>query len=208
MEPYDISSISYLNRARERRAEGTSASLFYAALEVRSGVEARLREYLEHHEHVPIGRRAEWNVSKLHRTAESAFQLQDQIARVRIFRKGETTPSSVSFYTPVTSRLKKFAQRFGEYLHAARAYRKPADPFWAQFGNELDEAIQLLDEATSGTLYGPVLFERGTGRAHMNVIAPDDAAGMRRLLGVDAGDKLRLEVCYFPTLAKARVDAC
>ncbi len=92
--------------------------MFYAAFELRCGVEARLQEYLEPHEHIPISQRTEWNVSKLHKTATTAFT--DQVSRIEIFRKGDQSPLGVFYYTPVTKRLRQLAERFGEHLHAAK----------------------------------------------------------------------------------------
>ena len=51
-EEYAIGSRDYLARARRRSSEGSAEALFYAALEVRSGVEARMQEYLEAQQHV------------------------------------------------------------------------------------------------------------------------------------------------------------
>ena len=44
---YKITSRDYLSRARICLDEGSNRFLFYAAFELRCGIEARMREYLE-----------------------------------------------------------------------------------------------------------------------------------------------------------------
>ena len=39
--------------------------LFYAAFEIRCGIEARMQEYLDVQEHVSKGVKKEWNLTKL-----------------------------------------------------------------------------------------------------------------------------------------------
>jgi hypothetical protein len=47
MMPYGIHARDYLTRARLRLDEQSPAGLFYAAFELRCGIESRLRQYIE-----------------------------------------------------------------------------------------------------------------------------------------------------------------
>ncbi|MGI2856448.1 hypothetical protein ACRTDR_20040 [Shewanella algae] len=49
---YGVSSKDYLSRAKELIAEDRIESLFYAAFEIRCGIEARMNEYLEVQKHI------------------------------------------------------------------------------------------------------------------------------------------------------------
>ena len=203
--PYGVSARDYLERAKQRLSEGTLEGMFYAALELRSGVEARLQEYLEPHEHIAANRRTDWKVKNLHRTAEEAFQLGDQVARIAILDMKTRKVIATFYYTPVQERLKSLAERFGDYLHAARRRRDDSDPFWVQLRAELTEAAGLLEEATTGTLLGPMLLGGDSGETVMPLELPPDergtaAAAAKNLIGVD----LILDVSYHPTLAAAR----
>lgn len=204
MDDYFISSRAYLARAQGQLGAGTQASLFYAAFELRCGIEARLQEYLEPHEHIPEGRRTDWRVGNLHRTTEQAFSLGDQVARLQISCRGSRTPVATLFYTPVSARLKALAEKFGNYLHVAKSYRSADDPSWKDLRTQLDEAARLLSDATTGTLLGPMLLESGTQNATMPVeILPDDPQGatiLKELKGVD----LIVDVRYFPDLQTAQ----
>lgn len=207
MVDYPVSARAYLQRARDLISDGSPASFFYAAFELRCGVEARLKEYLEPHDHIPEGRRTEWRVTNLHRTTQAVFQLADQISRVRITRAGHGSPIATLFYTPVSTRLRALAERFGNYLHAQSEYRSPDAPFWANLRAELDEAVHLLTEATTGTLLGPMLRKSGTKQANMPVeLLPDDPQNATALKDLKGVDDLLIEVRYFPDLISAQAE--
>jgi hypothetical protein len=55
---YGIHSRSYLKRARQRLDEGYPESLFYAAFELRCGVESRMKEYLDAQDHISESNRS------------------------------------------------------------------------------------------------------------------------------------------------------
>ncbi len=70
---YEISSRDYLRRARECVREDSVSSLFYAALEVRSGIEARMQEYLEVWDHIAKKKKRGWRIVDLGRNVENSF---------------------------------------------------------------------------------------------------------------------------------------
>lgn len=76
---YFTSSTDYLDRMKALLDEGSEASLIYAALELRCGVEARLREYIETIGHIPKAQKKEWAVAKLGRSIETAYRSGDKI---------------------------------------------------------------------------------------------------------------------------------
>ena len=59
---YGVHSESYLERARKRLDEGTLEGLFYAALELRCGVEARLHQYLEAYKRIALKKKRKWRI--------------------------------------------------------------------------------------------------------------------------------------------------
>jgi len=81
---YGIASRDYLKRAQKCLNRGDCESLFYAAFEIRCGVEARMQEYLEVQKHIAKKKRQGWQVVKLARNIEDAFRLGDKDAVLRI----------------------------------------------------------------------------------------------------------------------------
>ena len=181
-----------------------AAQLFYAALEIRSGVEARLQEYLSFQEQLPINQREEWNVTKLHRSTSGVFKIEDQVAKVAIFSfDDDVTPIITLYYTPVTTRLKSLAERFNNYLHASKQFHDDSPPYWGQFRTELAEAIKLLNDATFGTMMGPMMF-KNSKTFKMNVWLPNGESDPEALLPTLKGQPLVTQVRYFDDLASAR----
>lgn len=62
---YGTHSKDYLTRARQRLDEGSPESLFYAAFELRCGIEARLQQYEEALANIAKIRRAGWRIPKV-----------------------------------------------------------------------------------------------------------------------------------------------
>jgi hypothetical protein len=72
---YRTSSRDYLLRAQERLRDGTREALFYAAFELRCGIEARMRQYLEVCDHISKKKKEGWKIADLGRGTEEAFRL-------------------------------------------------------------------------------------------------------------------------------------
>jgi len=68
---YGFASDAYLQRARSQLDSGTCEGLFYAAYELRCGIEARMREYLDGHDHISKGQKEEWKLGKLNKAVET-----------------------------------------------------------------------------------------------------------------------------------------
>lgn len=202
METYAVSSRSYLARAQKRLLSGAHHDLFYAALELRCGVEARLQEYLAPHEFIPVGKRTDWRVGNLHRTMDEHFRLGDQVARVRIIEHERLL--ATLFYVPVSNRLKAIANGLGDYLHAGKQHYPVHDPYWTTFRALLEEGERLLRQATAGTLLGPMTIDRRTGQSIMPVeLLPDENGVMNDEVRNLRGRSVTLEVSYHRDWASA-----
>lgn len=202
MISYGTSARSYLARARTELASGDPSRLFYAAFELRAGIESRLQEYLESHEHVPEGRKRDWQIAKLGQSVTDAFST-DAVARVQIRERRGNRIRYTFFYTPVPEELQRLGKRLGDYLHSI-PYRPPGDPWWSSFRTSVEVGCHLLEEATEGTLLGPPLINKKTGNLHLPMEVP---AGKVAADFAVVGDEVILDVRYFPTLADARGDA-
>ncbi|WP_374478106.1 hypothetical protein [Zoogloea sp.] len=152
-----------------RLREGTEEALIYAALELRCGVESRLKEYIETIEHIPKAQKKEWAVAKLGRSLESAYRTGDKIMIFTI-RLAENAGDIQLLYTPVTKRLQDIANRVGDFLHAVRHESVSNPDWWKELRGLLDEAYPLLKLATSGQLIGLPLLHRPTKTTTMRVV--------------------------------------
>jgi len=88
MDPinYEIDSRSYLKRAEERIEDGSLHGLFYAAFELRCGIESRMQQYLDVQEHISKQKKKGWKIAKLAKNIENVFRTGDQITKITIFR--------------------------------------------------------------------------------------------------------------------------
>lgn len=152
-----VSAISYHSRAKQLLESGDKASLFYAALELRCGVEARLKEQAAA-AGVSKTQLGHYEIRKLSKTVEETFRLGDTFLIVSLKladgRIGEFT------YAPVNSRLQTIAARLGYYLHAVPHEELAANGFWENFRSQLTEGCYLLELACSSEILSPS-FDRG-----------------------------------------------
>lgn len=120
---YNIGSRSFLERAEEHIAQFESsrsvAAFFYAALQLRFGIEARLQEYLDatlRQRGSQADRSSEPAATKLLRRLSAIAPESEYATQLRIV--GEQSGSETNLrYTPVTRRLAKMHGRLGALLH-------------------------------------------------------------------------------------------
>lgn len=170
MEPnpsYGTRAKDYLTRAEDRLVEGARESLFYAALELRCGIEKRMKQYLEAQVHISKAKKKGWEIAKLGKGIEEAFRTGDQVVEFSII-DAEDRVLARFLYTPVTSRLQKLGQQLGNYLHATHLPSEPGDSWWAELREKLDETALLLRMATFGELLGAPLIHKETHKVHMS----------------------------------------
>lgn len=160
---YGINARDYLDRAKQRLNDNSTEALFYAAFELRCGIEARMREYLEARAEVIRKKKLGWQIAKLGQEIERAFSLGDKIAQIR-FLDESGSAKAVLYYTPVTSALRKKAERLGELLHVMKKYLPPDSKWWHETREYLESTANELEVAVTGTLLGPPMIEKATGR--------------------------------------------
>src|SRR5208337_4569279 len=155
---YKISARDYLVRAEENLAKGTPDALFYAAFELRCGVESRLQEYLDAQDHLTRKQKQGWRIAVLGATASKAFKIGDKVARYTIYDKDNEQLLGTLYYTPVTRALKEDAGKLGKYLHAMGKLHHQTDPWWAEFRALLEAIRHELFRSTRGNLLGAPLL--------------------------------------------------
>ncbi len=171
---YGTSSRDYLKRARARLGDNEPSALIYAALELRCGVEARMTEYLDVQTHLSKKKKKSWQLAKLGRHVEAAFKIGDKIVRWAVHDKKSGELIACFYYTPVTSRLRKSAEKLGHYLHSMKQFKPFGDPYWRTLRDKLEDVTKQLELANKGTLLGPPLMKRGTGDIRMVLELPPE----------------------------------
>lgn len=163
-----VSAISYLGRAKQLLQAGDKASLIYAALELRCGVEARLKEHAAVAVGVTKAQRSHYEIRKLSKTVNDAFGLGDKFLFVFL----ELVDGRVGQfnYLPVNRQLQDIAVRLGDYLHAVPHAQVVREDFWQWLRSALTEGCSLLELACSSEVLRPT-FEHGL---HF-CISPDDS---------------------------------
>src|SRR5690349_8639930 len=122
---YRVTSRAYLARARARLDEALPEPMFYAAFELRCGIQRRMQDYLVAQEQVAEHRRDGWRIPELAKDFETVFRTGDKVVRLVI-----NAPSGdlALYFTPVTRRLQTMAGRLGKLLHAQNHH--PDDHQW------------------------------------------------------------------------------
>jgi hypothetical protein len=155
-EPYDSTSLDYLRRARLRLADGTDETLFYAAFELRCGIEAKLQEHLDVLEDVAKHKKKGWKIKQAGHEIEKAFATGHKVIEYRIIGEGEKFSFSL-FHTPVTPSTQKAGERLGELLHAMKTSRVNEEHWWNRTRSFLIQTADALADVNRGTLAGPIL---------------------------------------------------
>jgi hypothetical protein len=193
-----------LKRAQELRQTGDAGKLYYAALEIRFGIEARLCEYLTAPGDSICLRQIPWRIPSLKKSVD---RLHGEVERpiAVTFYDPATHSSVICEYTPVTEKLKKVGERLGNYLHYSPQRRKDPTRMEGGLGALIDLGIQELAIATRGTFLRP---PDGRGRANSLRLVweqgamPDfvrtNASGLLKLkfqLVSKSGTKAVLRIC-------------
>lgn len=196
--PYFVGPESYLRRARQRLDEARHDSLFYAAFELRCGIEARMHECLEAQADVSRKKKHGWKIAVLGKEIERAFRTGDRVVEITLDGL-DGRPPIVLYYTPVTSKLRGMAERLGGLLHAMKSYKDDGDEWWNETRNYLEGVYDELRDATSGTVLAPPLLWKKT-RITMQIKARDsDPNGGITGLG-EVGGRLSIRVRYLDRL--------
>lgn len=165
---YDVSSRDYLKRAKWCLRQTDNKYLFYAAFEIRCGVEARMQEYLGAQKHISKRKKQGWKIATLGKNIESVFKLgqKDAVLKLRDEKTNELLLEAR--YTPVKAELKKRTQKIGKYLHSMTKKHDCDDQFWKYLRTELEIMVAQLEEATSGRMLGPVMQHPDKKSAYVN----------------------------------------
>ena len=173
---YNIDSRSFLIRAKENLKIFDESQnpqfFFYAALEIRTGIECRLYEYILaslKQNHLELNKIKEYSASKLLKRLASINIDALQNCKMLFSIEGNNV-SSLLEYTPVTQRLASYHGMLGELLHykffknntnwyyKIMLYDKYHDKSISDYRVFLQTVLNEFEECTRGTLLSPPYF--------------------------------------------------
>ncbi len=154
---FGFKASDYLQRAKTRLAENTNESLFYAAFELRCGIEARLKEYFDAQAETTKKKREGWKISKLAKQVESTFKSRERVILLVVFDAETKELISEALYTPVTKMLQKLGEQLGEFLHAPDKQKYKNLKWLEDLKLKTTAASKELEIAVSGKLMAPPL---------------------------------------------------
>lgn len=161
---YDTSSRAYLTRAKLNFDSGNIESLFYAAFELRCGVEARLKEYVVKSQTDSVSLlKIPWEIRKLVKILAKSSKIHDK-RFVFAFMHPKTREKHYAIYNPVSSKLRHIAETLGSFLHCVDQNRVLKPLFFSEFRQLVKQGIEELALATSGTLVAPPVTSLGKMR--------------------------------------------
>lgn len=200
---YRISAREYLARARKCLDEESVDALFYAAFELRCGIEARMRQYREVWDHISKRKKKGWRIAELGRNVEEHFKTGNKVVRWAVMDKETGGLVVCVYYTPVTSKLRNAGEKLGNYLHSMKRFRDEGDPFWSRLREELEHIYRQLAVANKGTLLGPPLLNSATGEVDMKLELPP-AVDPKELFSktLNKGKEIQVKVSYHAHLPK------
>jgi hypothetical protein len=194
--PYDFSARGYLERARANLQKDDRQYLFYAAFELRCGVESRMQEYLCAWPHIPEKQKADWEIGKLGKAVEKHFILRDQYQEWSVVDQQTGQIRAVLYYTPVTKLLRINAGKLGNYLHSP-SFDGDRSVWWADFRLLLAEMANQLETAVTGTLLGPAMHS--SGLTNINLISEVVGDFDVNKIG-PVGEKMTVKIDYLDAL--------
>jgi len=198
---YRIHSRDYLRRAIKELRKNTPQSLFYAAFELRCGVEARLQQYLGAQESISEKKKKDWQVAKLKKNLDKVFNTGDKIVEFTYLDKETDTVLDNFYYTPVNSKLKKMAEQVGNYIHAMQRYHPPGDLWWSKARDFLEVMYSELEIANKGTVLGVPLVNKKKRSIEMMVEPAQDenVKSLYKRVG-STGSTIKIRVDYLDNL--------
>ncbi|MDG7041562.1 MAG: hypothetical protein JRN22_00725 [Nitrososphaerota archaeon] len=198
---YSISSKAYLDRARKQLDENTKEGLFYAAFELRCGIESRLLQYWDANQHIHEMKKSGWEIPKIARDLEKAFIRKDKVARFDVLDSTSGEVRISLYFTPVTKDLEALGGKIGNLMHCPKVFRDSDDPWWDETRELLEQAYAQLKKANKGMLLGVPVLQRETNKIHleMEVRPGENIEDLQGAIG-KVGQSMLVEVKYLDDL--------
>jgi len=198
-DKYLAMTSSFVARAEELLATGKKANLFYAALEVRMGIEARLQTYVHAHEEISRQVRNGWKISELSKTLERSGKWATLVSEVEVISQGTGGSLSKLHYVPVSAELRQIGARLGDFLHYREGPVTRDESWWARLLETVERGVRDLRVCAQATLLGPPLVNKAdASKVDLKMeFHPDDPRFAALSALAEGNARITLKVSYF-----------
>lgn len=198
MANYSTLTSRFAGRARSLIDSGDRASLLYAALEIRLGVEARLQSYVQASHEVSAALKKGWQIPKLFSGLEKTFSNSSQV--VEFTMSSPSSPPITLHFVPVNAQLKRDAEQFGNALHVT-AKSHSEDDWWTALRMVAERAVVDLEICSRATLLGvPLMNDSGQVHLAREFHESDERIGAIQALA-KTGAPHRMKVDHIPSVS-------
>lgn len=143
----------HLSRAEGLRKVDDPVSLTYAALELRLGIEAKLKEYVANAIGLSKTQSKEWEIKKLGRTLAEKYGLGHEVIQL-IFVKANGQHATF-MHAPVSTRLQDIGKKCGNYLHWKEVVTTVEEAHWQELREIVHEGCGLLQLSCASEVLRP-----------------------------------------------------
>lgn len=196
-DEYSVDLYHHLRRARNQLDRGKHDGLFYAAFELRCGVESRIQDYLDAREDIAKKKKKGWKVAAAGRELDKAFA--DGLRIIELVIVSPATGEQVPFFhTPVGPELRTATGRLGDLLHAQKETISGDSQWWSETRKFLEYTFKMAGALAQGTLLAPLL-QSPTGQISMQAYYHKDnpiAAAFHDKSPFTKGAKMEVRVAY------------
>ena len=186
---------SHLERVRQHLALNTVEALFYAALEFRFCVEARLHHYAEQADKFATTKGNVWKAKDLAKHVDRVFGSGDNVYSIEM--SSPTLPEPVTIeYVPVTTAVRSILGKVDNFLHYAGVLQCYLENKENDLRTLLECGVREMEACLAGGLQGS-LVKDATGHVQMSIDL-DKYPELRESLR--AGDCVNIRVEITPYL--------
>jgi hypothetical protein len=150
---------SHFDRATTLLNKSDLMSIFYAALEFRFAVEARLSHYAERADDISNKASNPWKVKALARHVNSVFGDDDRTYQIEMKTPTMTKPIIIE-YTPITPEIRSILGKVNNFLHYPGVLQCVNDGKEDHLRSLLNRGLEQLKECLSGGLQGPLIHKK------------------------------------------------
>jgi len=197
-DEYSVDLYHHLQRARDQLDRDKHDGLFYAAFELRCGVESRIQDYLNARDDIAKKKKKGWKVAIAGKELDKAFT--DGLRIVELVIISQTTGEAVPFFhTPVGPELRAAIGSLGNLLHAQKETIPSGSPWWGVTREFLESTFRMAGTLAQGTLLAPLL-QSPTGQILMRAYYHNDnpiASAFHDGSPFIKGAKIEARVAYY-----------
>jgi hypothetical protein len=166
---YSPYTSAFAERAQILFERGDAASLIYAALEIRMGVEARLQSYVHAHEEISRQIKNGWKIKQLAKGIEKHFRESNVVTELTLTDQADNSELVTLYYIPISRQLKLCAEQLGGFLHYREYKVERNDEWWLKLKDTVQRGLKGLKVCAQANLLGPPIWKPESGQVDLKL---------------------------------------